>query len=123
MYVLNSAIPRACIRTISNLKFVRFRSCGKQFGPNPTIKREPIVALHAGVKAVSLVGVVVSEPMVGAFFECTNVGAYEGALAGCGVSLTNLNVEHGVFLGQTFSFTPEGIDKCVHQGWGGGSHF
>lgn len=69
------------------------------------------MALHAGVSDLDLVGVVVSEPMVGAFFECSNVGAYQGARAGCGTSTTNLNVEHGVFLGQTFSFTPEGIGK------------
>ena len=93
--------------TVSNLKYVRFVSAGKQFGAiKPALKREPPLVLHAGLTSLQVVGVVVTEPMAGHFFECTGVGAYKGAFGTCSVGHVDLEVRDSVFVGQSLLIDP-----------------
>ena len=111
--------------SIASLKYVRFRHCGKQFGPiKPGLKREAPLNLHSGVPALDLVGVVVTEPLAGHFFECSGVGPYKGAYAGCAVGGTALTVREGVFVGSSMTFDPfAGVTHTVHHNvWLGGIH-
>ena len=110
---------------VLNMAYVRFVSCGKQYGPiKPGLTREPPLVIHAGITDLKVVGVVVTDPMAGHFFECTNSPPYRGAYAACSVGHVNLQLLDNVFVGTSVDFDPgSGKTHTANNNvWVGGVH-
>jgi cysteine-rich repeat protein len=90
----------------SNLNYVRFRGTGKQYDLEPPV-REPHIVLHSSLSSFTMVGCVVTEPLTGNFFECTEVGAYQGALSSCKTKSTSKTITDTIFVGVSVEFAPE----------------
>jgi cysteine-rich repeat protein len=98
---------------ISNLNYVRFRGTGKQYDLEPPV-REPHIVLPSTLSSFTMVGCVVTEPLTGNFFECTDVGAFNGALSTCSTRSTSKTVKDTIFVGVSVIFNPgSGVSDTV----------
>ncbi len=54
----------------------------------------------------TMVGVVVTEPLTGNFFECTDQAAYKGSADQCATGSTSKTVTDSIFVGTSVEFEP-----------------
>ena len=97
---------------ITNMHYVRFRSMGKQYCEGEPPNREPPLVLVGSLPSLTMVGIVVTEPMTGRFFQCTKTAGYKGALDLCKTSNTAKTITDSIFVGTSVEFEPR---RGVHD--------
>jgi len=100
---------------ITGLSYVRFRAMGKQWDQEPPYRNPPLVLLES-TPTLTMVGVVLTEPLTGEFWTCSGYqDAYKGASKwDCSTAATEITVNSSIFVGTSVLFEPDiGVSTIV----------
>ena len=90
---------------ITGLSYVRFRAMGKQWQQEPPFREPPLVMLESSA-SLSLIGVVLTEPLTGQLWTCTKItDGYKGASKEeCSTAAIHVLVTQSIFVGTSVFF-------------------
>jgi len=100
---------------ITGLSYMRFRAMGKQWFLEPPFREPPLVLLES-TPTLTMVGVVLTEPLTGELWTCTMISdGYKGASSkDCSTSATDITVNRSIFVGTSALFEPNvGVTTVV----------
>jgi len=100
---------------ITGLSYMRFRAMGKQWWLEPPYREPPVVLLET-TPQLTMVGVVLTEPLTGELWTCTKIGdGYKGASSKyCSTAAADITVNRSIFVGTSVLFEPNaGVSTVV----------